>query len=325
MKSNSLSAYGVERYFREIEKLQLGNPDMLIIPGVESAPFYYWEGSPFRKNLKVKNWHKHMLIVGLKKIEDYENIPSLSNPHGTGGSFKYDQYHGDLGPKPYQNLIDYVNQRDGLIYWAHPEAENVSSRGDIGIETKEYSADLAKTYGYAGFTVFYDGYEKTGKPGGLWDELLKEYCRGERKSPVWAIGGLGFDQVGELSRAMKDLKVILYLSEWSQEAVLAALREGRNYVILGGSNLKLEGFTVEIKDDKPLVKIKGYVASDNEVSPRIKLIRQGEVIKVFETGNIFDIVYEDGSRAKGEKTYYRLEITLPGGMLIANPVFVEMR
>ena len=82
---------------------------------------------------------------------------------------------------------------------------------------------------------------------------------------------------------------------------------------MGGSNLKLEGFTVEIKDDKPLVKIKGYVASDNEVSPRIKLIRQGEVIKVFETGNIFDIVYEDGSRAKGEKTYYRLEITLPGG------------
>ena len=75
VKSNSLSAYGVERYFREIEKLQLGNPDMLIIPGVESAPFYYWEGSPFRKNLKVKNWHKHMLIVGLKKIEDYENIP----------------------------------------------------------------------------------------------------------------------------------------------------------------------------------------------------------------------------------------------------------
>ena len=49
------------------------------------------------------------------------------------------------------------------------------------------------------------------------------------------------------------------------------------------------------------------------------------MIKVFETGNIFDIVYEDGSRAKGEKTYYRLEITLPGGMLIANPVFVEMR
>lgn len=324
VKSNSLSAYGIERYFKEIERLQKQNPDMLIIPGVESAPFYYWEGSPFRKNLKVKNWHKHMLIVGLKKIEDYENIPSLSNPRWTGGGFRYDQYRGDLGPKPYQNLIDYVNQRDGLIYWAHPEAENVSSRGDIGIETKEYSADLAKTYGYAGFTVFYDGYEKTGKPGGLWDELLKGYCRGERKSPVWAIGGLGFDQGGELSAAMKDLKVILYLSEWSQEAVLAALREGRNYVILGGSNLKLEGFTVEIKDDKPLVKIKGYVASDNEVSPRIKLIRQGAVIKTFEAGNIFDIVYEDPSYVKGEKTYYRLEITFPGGMLITNPVFVGM-
>ena len=324
VKSNSLSAYGVERYFREIEKLQLGNPDMLIIPGVESAPFYYWEGSPFRKNLKVKNWHKHMLIVGLKKIEDYENIPSLSNPHGTGGSFKYDQYHGDLGPKPYQNLIDYVNQRDGLIYWAHPEAENVSSRGDIGIETKEYSADLAKTYGYAGFTVFYDGYEKTGKPGGIWDELLKEYCRGERKSPVWAIGGLGFDQGGGLSAAMKDLKVILYLSEWNQEAVVRALREGKNYVLLGGVDLRLENFSVENKNAS-LIRIKGYAASDKEIHLQIKLIRQGEVIKTFEARNIFDIVYEDDSLTKGEKTYYRLEITLPGGMLITNPVFLDRR
>lgn len=324
VESNSLFAYGIERYFKEIERLRKQNPDMLIIPGVESAPFYYWEGSPFRENLKIKNWHKHMLIVGLKKIEDYENIPSLSNPRGPGGSFRYDQYHGDLGPKPYQNLIDYVNQRDGLIYWAHPEAGNISSRGDIGIETREYPADMGKTDGYTGFTVFYDGYEKTGKPGGIWDKLLKEYCRGERKSPVWAIGGLGFDQGGELSAAMKDLKVILYLSEWSQEAVLAALREGRNYVILGGSNLKLEGFAVEIKDDKPLVKIKGYAASDKDIRLQIKLIRQGAVIKTFEAGNIFDIVYEDPSYVKGEKTYYRLEIDCAGGMLIANPVFVGM-
>lgn len=321
VESNSLFAYGIERYFKEIERLRKQNSDMLIIPGVESAPFYYWEGSPFRKNLKIKNWHKHMLIVGLKDNEDYENIPSLSNPRGM---VKYDQYRGDLGERPYQNLIDYVNQNNGLIYWAHPEAENISSRGDIGIETKEYSGDLAKTDGYTGFCVFYDGYEKTGKPAGIWDELLKEYCRGERRSPVWAIGGLGFDQGGELAAAMKDLRVILNLSEWSQEAVLAALRQGRNYVVLGGVNLKLEVFKAEIKDDKPLVKIKGYADSDKENRLQIKLIRQGAVIKTFEAKNIFDVEYEDDSFAKGEKIYYRLEITLPGGVLISNPIFCPL-
>lgn len=324
VESNSLSVYGIERYFKEIEKLRLKNPDMLIIPGVESAPFYYWEGSPFRKNLKIKNWHKHMLIVGLERKEDYELIPSLSNPRGLKGSFKYDQYHGDLGPKPYQNLIDYVNQRNGLIYWAHPEAENISSRGDIGIETKGYSADLAGTYDYTGFTVFYDGYEKTGRPGGIWDKLLKEYCVGIRKQVVWAIGGLGFDQGGELSAALKDLRVVLLLSEWSREAVLTALREGRNYVVLGEVDLRLGNFSLENKG-APLIRIKGYAASDKELHLQVKLIRQGAVIKTFEAGAIFDIVYEDSSYVKGEKTYYRLEITCPGGMLIANPIFVGMR
>ena len=323
VKSNSLSAYGIERYFKEIEKLRLENPDMLIIPGVESAPFYYWEGNPFRKNLKIKNWHKHMLIVGLEKKEDYKFIPSLSNPRGFNGGFTYDQYHGDLGPRPYQNLIDYVNQRNGLIYWAHPEAENISSRGDIGIETKEYSGDLARTYGYTGFTVFYDGYEKTARPGGIWDELLKEYCAGIRKQVVWVIGGLGFDQGGGFSAALKDLRVVLLLSEWSKEAVLTALREGRNYVLLGEVDLRLEDFSLENKD-APLIRIKGYAATDKELPLQIKLIRQGAVIKTFAAGNIFDIVYQDASYVKEEKTYYRLEITYPGGMLISNPIFYPL-
>ena len=324
VKSNSLSAYGIERYLKEIELLRKENPDMLIIPGVESAPFYFWEGSPWRKNLKIKNWHKHMLIVGLEKKEDYEFIPSLSNPLGLRESFRYDQYHGDLGPKPYQNLIDYVNQRNGLIYWAHPEAGNISSRGDIGIETKGYSADLGRTYGYTGFTVFYDGYEKTARPGLIWDGLLKEYCAGIRTQPVWAIGGLGFDQGGELSAAIKDLRVVLLLSEWSQEAVLTALREGRNYVLLGEVDLRLEDFSLENKA-APLIRIKGYAAPDKELPLQIKLIRQGAVIKTFAAGNIFDIVYEDTSSVKEEKTYYRLEITYPGGMLIANPIFVKIK
>ena len=38
-ESNSLSTYGIGRYFKEIEGLRNKNKDLLIIPGVESAPF----------------------------------------------------------------------------------------------------------------------------------------------------------------------------------------------------------------------------------------------------------------------------------------------
>ena len=89
------------------------------------------------------------------------------------------------------------------------------------------------------------------------------------------------------------------------------LKGRKNYVLLGGVDLRLENFSVENKNAS-LIRIKGYAASDKEIHLQIKLIRQGEVIKTFEARNIFDIVYEDDSLTKGEKTYYRLEITLPG-------------
>ena len=42
---------GPENYLAEIERLNRQQQAVLIIPGVQSSPFYYWTGSPFGKGL----------------------------------------------------------------------------------------------------------------------------------------------------------------------------------------------------------------------------------------------------------------------------------
>ena len=56
---------------------------MIIIPGAESAAFYYWTGNPFRLSLTAHNWEKHLLLIGLEKPEDYKNLPILHNGFST--------------------------------------------------------------------------------------------------------------------------------------------------------------------------------------------------------------------------------------------------
>lgn len=54
---------GVRNYLDTIKDMARKYPDMILIPGVESAPFYYWTGSPFKRNLTAHNWEKHLLLL----------------------------------------------------------------------------------------------------------------------------------------------------------------------------------------------------------------------------------------------------------------------
>jgi hypothetical protein len=62
-----------------IEAASKKHPDMILIPGAESAPFYYWRGSYFKKNLTVCDWERHLLIIGLEEPKDYKKLPILHN------------------------------------------------------------------------------------------------------------------------------------------------------------------------------------------------------------------------------------------------------
>jgi hypothetical protein len=81
----SITKNGAGNYLNMIELASKKYPEMILIPGAESAPFYYWRGSYLRKNLTVCDWERHLLIVGLEKPEDYKGLPILHN----GLSSKY--------------------------------------------------------------------------------------------------------------------------------------------------------------------------------------------------------------------------------------------
>ncbi|MEW6334450.1 MAG: hypothetical protein AB1558_09285 [Thermodesulfobacteriota bacterium] len=81
---NSINRSGADLYLRTISDLRRMYPDVVLIPGTQSAPFYYWTGSPFTGNLTANDHERRILTMGLEKPEDYETLPVLHN--GLSGS-----------------------------------------------------------------------------------------------------------------------------------------------------------------------------------------------------------------------------------------------
>ncbi|MFA6216175.1 MAG: hypothetical protein WDL87_00775 [Candidatus Omnitrophota bacterium] len=390
VEEKSLFKYGIKRYLNEIQDLERKNPDLVIIPGVESAPFYYWQGSFWKGTLSLHDWHKHMLAVGLTREADYLYLPVVGNTRGLllpwrlsniwsilvpitlsvfgawlcfsygaktfGIAFwalgfllvwnnypfrdsKFTQYQGGRGIMPYQNFIDYVKGHGGVTFWSHPEAENTQKVGWVKVETLSHEHDLYMAKDYTGFSVFYEGYEKIGIAGGIWDEVLSQYCRGARLSPVWAIAGLSFDADGDLSEALKDLRTVFLLHAPGKSEVLQALKRGSMYVSRGRNSSQFSLDSFMIIDAQTQTKgvmgetlassgnigivLKGHFLNGQAQPFRIKLISNGKVIRSFETqGPVFDILFNTFADNK-IRSYFRAEVESPGLACLTNPIFVS--
>lgn len=83
---SSVLSYGVERYLDEIRSVQARHPQLVIVPGVEVAPYYYWTGSLWRGDLTMHDAQRNLLVLGLTKAEDYLALPARGNP----ASFRMD-------------------------------------------------------------------------------------------------------------------------------------------------------------------------------------------------------------------------------------------
>lgn len=79
----SINKGGPENYLNMIDAASKKYPNSILIPGAESAPFYYWKGSYLKKNLTVCDWERHLLIVGLEEPKDYKELPILHNGYST--------------------------------------------------------------------------------------------------------------------------------------------------------------------------------------------------------------------------------------------------
>lgn len=82
----SVLRYGLARYLGEVTAAQARHPGVLLIPGVEVAPHYYWTGSLRRGDLTMHNSQKNLLVVGLSDPEDYAALPAVGNT----ASYRYD-------------------------------------------------------------------------------------------------------------------------------------------------------------------------------------------------------------------------------------------
>lgn len=401
----SISHYGTAKYLDYIENVARQNPDMVVLPGTETIPFYYWEGSPF-SIFKIKYFHKNILVFGLNSDEDYKNLPSVSNKKprdfsiwcilnlwpvifigagiflmfylkrkaysyyigdrgnanskGGKGRFRksgiflasigalffinnfpfceprYDQYHGDKGPAPYQDMIDYVNSKGGLTFWSSPDIDTSKhvikhALGTVTFETSPYYHDLLSTRGYTGFAVFAEGMKNSGIPGGIWDMALKEFVNGKREKPVWAIGELDYEE-GDW---MGETQTVFLLKKLTKEDVLAALRDGRVYSVIGSSQTPkpvLEHFqifddssqkwvemgqTVNVKEVTKM-RIKLSLPAGQNQTGELKIIREGAVVKAVNVTSSYEDIIEFDYRKPSGKTYYRVDYN---GTLISNPIF----
>jgi hypothetical protein len=56
---------GIDRYLERVAQARAANPRVLIVPGVEVLPHYYWTGSPLALGMAVHETQKNMLLFGL--------------------------------------------------------------------------------------------------------------------------------------------------------------------------------------------------------------------------------------------------------------------
>jgi len=79
VEHNSINAQGADKYLQAIREAEKQHPEMIIIPGSETTPFYYWSGSLFKGNLTAHNPERRLLTIGMDKPGDYKNLPILHN------------------------------------------------------------------------------------------------------------------------------------------------------------------------------------------------------------------------------------------------------
>ena len=398
---DSILKFGAVKYLNLIDKINKENPQVLIIPGCEVAPFYWWHGSFLKGNLAVNDWSKQLIVIGLDNANDYRNLPIISNKYkklrygfkslllvwpilslflgfylfgrrkfsyiddlgkdlscpnllakGTGivviiisimfliNNFpftvpaEFDPYHGDVGIPPYQRLIDYANLHNALSFWTSIESYVQNKIGDISFSTLPHKEDLFSSCGYTGFSVIYGDARTVHEPGAEWDELLNEYCAGERDRPAWGIGETGFKGSGEIDY----IHNVLFLKEFNKKEVFDTLKKGRFYAIWGNKNeVNLLDFSIsdvrtnkivymgeELQSkDKVNIHIKGYRPAVSQASVKIRLIKNGKIFKTFESEEEkFEFQIQDDVPGDRIKSFYRLMIDNPSA-IISNPIFVK--
>jgi hypothetical protein len=69
----------VDRYLARVARARAENPRVLIVPGVEVMPHYFWSGSPLALEMTVHNTQKNLLVFGLPDAAALRALPVAGN------------------------------------------------------------------------------------------------------------------------------------------------------------------------------------------------------------------------------------------------------
>lgn len=71
----SILNYGPRRYLREIAEANDRQGAVLLIPGMEVIPRYYWEGSPLKGDLTHWNMQRNLMVLGVDDPDFITDLP----------------------------------------------------------------------------------------------------------------------------------------------------------------------------------------------------------------------------------------------------------
>lgn len=390
-EKGSINRWGAASWLNTIQEVEKKYPDMIVIPGTETAPFYHWTGHPITGDLTAWNHERRILTIGLDSPEDYQSLPVLHNGFTTRwvnlalpgivaflaalavgavmirwkGAYRiagivvvvlslaflvnsdpfrsspFDPYSGDQGIAPWQFLIDDVRDKGGLTFWNHVETNSgVRDMGPIKVHTAPHPEVLDESKHYTGFAVLYGDTVTVTEPGGLWDRVLSDYCRGYREHPAWGIATAHYHKEGEAGEQLGNFQTGFFVEKLSRKDVLDALRTGKTYAYRGSypKRARLDEFSVSSTDggkraisgeqialkSNAVIRIRISGDADPTAAVRVRLIRSGELVKVFEGPLPLEIQYEDEYFRPGERAFYRMDMQ-EHGTLVSNPIFVDYR
>ncbi len=253
----------------------------------------------------------------------------------------FDQYHGDRGIKPYQEVIDFAVSKGAMVFWNNLEATGAKREwGTINLETEAHPEDLVLSHNYTGFQAVADEPVAVIEPGNVWDHVLMEYLRGGRSQPVWGYGANGFQCAGESGPIFGATRTVFLVREKTRTAVLDAMRKGRMYSVRqpGPERLSLDEFTVKdvatgkkatlgeqlVATDFPEISFKIHSSDGKEKRVRVFLIRNGKVVKRESVVLPYELKWIDSNVDMSQQVYYRVNvIASPVDHLVANPIFVK--
>jgi hypothetical protein len=76
----SLLSRGPEPFLEAVRVANTRQGEVLLIPGAEVIPHYFWTGDLLGGTLTMHNAQKNILALGLYRAEDYRELPAVGNP-----------------------------------------------------------------------------------------------------------------------------------------------------------------------------------------------------------------------------------------------------